>query len=367
MVLFNPYISSKTLTTNENFSIYTAMSEGLENIYKAFRLRLNDKPINPNIDSIYIPSNFSERALHVCVGLFLFLPGVGNVTQVVVRRFFTSKIPAPKMTLGKAKLVITKCIDNLNNREFNTKNFEGIFRIPGFENRLKFWDLFIQSKQDLNESDVEKLLINDGVSSYDIAKLMTRVLNSLSTPLLTTEEFNEFINADVKDEDLLRDLIKKLSTSKKDIFIQILSYLNKLLELESVTKMPLANLSMHWGTTLFHLEDPFNIPVMQKTYPLCAALIELAPQLSKDLSTLSKILEVPEDQFAESDLSITELSDDSPSSDSTKERRNSANPIELTEKISSLRGRSKSFDKKEFPLDSLPSDQRVTGSRKRSF
>lgn len=353
MVLFNPYVSSNTLTTNESFSIYTtiytAMKEGFNNIYKAFQS--TDKPINPNIENTYVPSNFSKRAVHFLIGVALCFPGVGNVTLVVMRRLFTLTIPAQEMPLEKAHPVISACLKKLRmaNPE---KDLNGIFRVPGFESHLLRMNTFVQTKHDLHESDVETFFTTNDFTYHDIGKFMTRVLNSKTTTFLTTEEFNEFNAADINDKNSLVIIFNKLSVLKKDIFIKILSYLKELLIHKEFTQMTQANLCMIWGATLFKSNEnsiEFGIINIQKAYALCSAFVDLIPELSKDSS--SKMTELSENLSSASDVNTESLADPS-SNDFTEDPLDSGMPLESTEKTSRVQKRSKSLEKKTELLPS---------------
>lgn len=255
---------------------------GVENIKKIDFSRLTS--------SISLSSATSRNVGYLGIGVVLT-----GIMYVAARRFGSPKVKEVKpeetkelsQELKKAKTVIEACIERLNEAiKVKAENeLKGIFRVPGTESLMLKLMEAINAEQDIKKETLKALLSRDGVTHNDVAKLMSRVIKSLKSPLLTEEEGDLIVDyyAIKTTEDEKLDLLKKSFSfgAIGEIYRPLFTFLNQLLASKNKTSMDAANLAMCWAPVLLPVPATLE-KTKEKTknsIVVVQYIIEHAPQI----------------------------------------------------------------------------------------
>nr|ACD37573.1 Rho GTPase activating protein [Philodina roseola] len=169
-----------------------------------------------------------------------------------------------KYSLDKTSLVpsiVRQCCEFL--LEFGSA-FVGLFRVPGKQSAIK-------ELREKFDRGVEIDLNSAGFSPATISSLLKIYLQSLPSPIIPMNFFDEFLQIGSKlkynendDLDKLKNLIEN---SLNDVHFAVLSYLcqflKKLTEFENQTKMDVENLALTFGNNLIRSNEESDLNMIK--------------------------------------------------------------------------------------------------------
>lgn len=168
-----------------------------------------------------------------------------------------------KYSLDKTSLVPTivrQCCEFL--LEFGS-SFVGLFRIPGKQTSIKE----LREKYDRGV----EIELNSSFSPATISSLLKSYLQSLPSPIIPLNFFDEFLQIGSKlkynENENLDQLKRLIETSLNDVHYAVLSYLcqflKKFTEFEHRTKMDVENLALTFGNNLIRSNEEFDLNLIK--------------------------------------------------------------------------------------------------------